>query len=115
MVARYKSGEEIVGDAARQFRNDVGSCGGDDQGVDTLGDGDVLDGAFDVGGRFSSKQAGDDFLPGQSGEGERRNELLRAARHHHLNFDLLLLQPPDQFGRLVGRYSSGNAERDAHH
>ena len=50
VVARYKRGEEIVGDAARQLGHDIGGGRRDHQRVDALRDGDMLDGAFDVGG-----------------------------------------------------------------
>ena len=46
-----KRGEKIVGDAVREFSENVGGGGSDEQQIDALRDGDVFDGAFDVGGR----------------------------------------------------------------
>ena len=110
-------GEEIVGDAARQLGQHVRGGRRDHQGIDALGDGDMLDGAFDVGGAgrvLAAKQIGDYFLPGQRGEGQRRDKFLRAARHHHLHVDAVLLQAAHQFGGLVGRHASAYAECDSH-
>ena len=47
-------GEKIVGDAVREFPEDVGGGGRDEKKIDALRDGDVFDGAFDVGEARSS-------------------------------------------------------------
>ena len=43
--------EKIVGDAVREFPEDVGGGRRDQEKIDPLRHGDVLDGAFDVGRR----------------------------------------------------------------
>ena len=55
---------------------------------------------------FAAEKLGDHFLSGQRRKRQRSDEFLRAARHHHLHVELLLLQPAHQFGGLVGRHSS---------
>ena len=44
-------GEKIFGDAVREFSENVGSGGSDEQKINALRDGDVFDGAFDIRGR----------------------------------------------------------------
>ncbi len=52
---------------------------------------------------------GDDFFPGERGEGERRDELARGACHHDLHVEFFLLEAADEFRGLVGCYSAGDA------
>ena len=44
-----QSGQKIVGNAAREFREDVGGGGSDQQQIGALRDSDVFDGAFEIG------------------------------------------------------------------
>ena len=44
-----KGREKIVGDALREVRENIGGGRRDEQKINSLRDGDVLDGAFDVG------------------------------------------------------------------
>ena len=61
-----------------------------------------------------AEHIGDHFLSGERGEGERRDEFLRRARHHHLHVELFLLQAAHQFRGLVSGHATGNAECDFH-
>ncbi len=109
-AGEVQRGKKVVGDAARKFRKNIGGCGSDEKQVRALRDGDVLDGAFQVGfaARFREK-IGDDFLPAQRSEGQRRDEFASAARHHHLHAKAILLQTAHQFRGFVGRDSTGDA------
>ena len=63
-ASQIQGGEKIIGDAARKFRNDVGRGGGYEKKVRALRDGNMLDGAFEIGlaaGRIS-KEVGNYFL-----------------------------------------------------
>ena len=62
----------------------------------------------------SAEHFGDNFFSGERGEGERRDEFLRRARHHHLHVELFLLQAADELRGLVGCNSAGDAESDLH-
>ena len=114
--SEIQRGEKILGDAVREFSEDVGSGGRDQQKIDALRDGDMFDGAFDVGGRSAggAKHVGDYFLPGECRKRERRDKFLRRARHHHLHVELFLLQAAHQFSGLIGRHSSGDAQCNLH-
>ena len=57
---------------------------------------------------------GDDFLSGERGEGERRDEFLGGARHHDLHVELFLLQAADKLRGFVSSDSTGDAESDLH-
>ena len=98
------------------LREDIGGGGRDEQKIDALRDGDVLDGAFDVGGRgvVGAEHFGDDFLAGERGEGERSDEFLGGAGHHDLHVELFLLQAADEFRGFVGSDSAGDAQSDLH-
>ena len=98
------------------FAEDVGSRRRDQQQIDALRDGDMFDRAFDVGRRgiLRAKHFGDDFLPGERGEGERRDEFLGRARHHHLHVELFLLQAAHELRGFVSRHSAGDAQCDLH-
>ena len=111
-----ESGEEIVGDAVRKFSEDTGRGRRDDQGVGRLRGIDVFDGGVEIiVGRFGrGPQAGDDFVSGERGEGERLNELFRRLGHDHVNIESMLLQGADQLCCLVGGDAAGDANRDLH-
>ena len=87
--------QKIVGDAAREFGDDV--CGGrsNEQEIGALRHRNVLDGALEVGGASGgiAEEVGDDFLAGERGEGKRRDKLARGASHHHLHGETVLLKP----------------------
>ena len=63
---------------------------------------------------FRSEQVGDDFFSGESGEGERTNELLGGAGHDDLHADAAVLEQADDLRRLVGCNATGDAESDFH-
>ena len=109
-------GQKIAGDSLREVRENVGRGGSDDEGIDRLRDGDVLDGGVDVGLMlFAGREhAGDDFFSGESGEGERADELLGGAGHDDLHADAAVLQQADDFRGLISCDSAGDAESDLH-
>ena len=104
-------GEKIVGDALGEFRENIGCRGGDEKKVSTLSHRDVLDGALHVGvaGGGFFEEIGDDFLPTESGEGERSDKFPRAARHDDLHGEAVLLEKANQFGSFIGRDAAGYA------
>ena len=61
---KIESAEKILGDAVREFAEDVGGGWSDQQQIDALRDGDVFDGAFDVGGAGAccAENVGDHFF-----------------------------------------------------
>ena len=103
--------KKIFGYAVREFSEDVGGGGRDEQQVNSLGDGYVFDGAFDVGGggACGGEDVGDDFLSRERGEGQRSDEFLGGAGHYDLDVELFGLQAADQFGGFVGRDAAGYA------
>ena len=56
-------------------------------------------------------QAGDDFVSGERGEGERLDELLRRLGHDHVNIERLLLQGAHQLRCLVSGDAAGDPNR----
>ena len=65
-------------------------------------------------GILGAEHFGDDFFAGERGEGERRDEFVRRARHHHLHVEIFLLQAAHQFRGFVSCHSAGDAKRDFH-
>ena len=111
-----EGGEEIVGDAVREFREDVGGGRCDDEQVGGLRGVDVLDGGVEVavGGFGRGPEAGDDLLSGERGEGERLDELPGCLGHDYVDIERVLLERTDQFCRLVSGDSAGDADCDLH-
>jgi hypothetical protein len=88
--------EEIVGDAAGEFRKDIGGGGRDEQQIGALRYCNVLDGAFEVG--FAAglrEEIGNYLLAAQCGEGQGSNEFAGAAGHDDLNGEGVLLKAAD--------------------
>ncbi len=76
----------------------------------------MFDGAFEIrfaAGRIAEK-IGNNFLPAQRREGQRRDELARSARHHHLHAKAVLLQTAHEFRGFVSRHSASHTNRDSH-
>ena len=89
-AGKVQRGQKIVGDAAREFRENIGSGGSDEKQIGTLRDGDVLDGTFQVGFAAGFREKiGDDFLPAERGEGEGRDEFAGAASHDYLHGEVV--------------------------
>ncbi len=80
-----------------ELAEDIGSGRRDEEKINPLRDGDVLDRAFDIRGRsiVRAEHFRDDFLAGESSKGERRDELTRGACHHDLDIQVFLLQATD--------------------
>ena len=114
---QIECGEEIVGDALREFGEDVRGSGHDQQRVDGLGDRDMLDGGVDVGrGIFAARREhfGNDFFAGERGKSQRANKLLRGPCHHHLHTDAAILQQAHHLCRLVGRNAAADSKSNFH-
>ena len=101
----------------REFREDAGRGGSDDERVGGLRGVDV----FDCGGEISfgifggiGPQAGDDFVSGERGEGERLDELFRRFGHDDVNIERVLLQGAHQLRCFVSGDSAGDADCDLH-
>ncbi len=60
------------------------------------------------------KQIGQHLAPGQRGEGQRRDELLRGVSQDCLHREAVLHQSASQLRRLVSGYTTANAERYIH-
>ena len=85
--------QKIIRDPTRKFRNDVRRGGRHQEQIRSLRYRDVFDRAFKVcftAGRIT-EEIGDDFLPAQRRKRQRRDELPRPARHHHLYAEPVLL------------------------
>ena len=108
--------EKILGDAVREFTERVRSGGGYQKQVDALRHGNVLDGAFHVGGAgfLRAEHFGDDFLAGDCGEGEGSDEFGGGAGHHDLHVELFLLQAAHEFRRFISCDSAGDANGNFH-
>ena len=90
---KIERGQEIVGDTASEFGEDIGGGWRDQQQIRALGYGDVFDGAFQIG--FAAgfgEEIGDDFLAAESGERQRGDKFAGAAGHDHLDGETVLLQ-----------------------
>ena len=105
---QVEGGEEVVGQAVGEFRDQVGSGGRDHQDFVLLGHRDVLDGVLD------GEEIGEDFAAGEGGEGQGLDELLRRAGHHHLHGVVLLHEQAGEFRGLVGRDAATYAEENSH-
>ncbi len=108
--------QEIVGDALREFCQDIGGRRSHDQRLGPLRLADVFDGGFVavlVGIGFIP-EAGDHFVAGECGESERLHKARCRLRHHHVHFHAAPLQRAHQFRRFVRRNAAGNADRYSH-
>ena len=111
-----KRSEEIIGHALGKLCQNIG-CGGDnEQRINGLRNSDVLDRRIDVwlGTGIMVEHAGNDLFSRERGESEGPNELLRGARHNHLNADALVLQETNNLGRFVGGNTAANSKGDFH-
>src|SRR5260370_2758517 len=76
----------------------------------------MFDGAFEV--RFPAGRIAEEFrndlLPAERRERQRRDKLPRAASHHHLHAEPVLLQTAHEFRGFVSRHSAGHTKRDSH-
>jgi len=77
---------------------------------------DVLDGGSGVSlvGILGSPEAGNDFVSGQGGEGERRDEVLRGPGHDHVHVECMLLQFAHQFRGFIRSDAASDADCDLH-
>ncbi len=113
--SEIKRRQKVVRETVREFSDEIGGCGGNDESVIALRDGDVLDGAGQSFVRARvGEQAGDDLTSGQSCKGERPNELPGRACHDNLNEVSALLQRAYEFRGLVRRDSSADTQDNAH-
>ena len=73
-----------------KLREDIGGGRRDDQEIDSLRDGDVLDGAFDVGGSAPSAPniSVITFCPVSAAKVSGVMNSCARARHHHLHVEL---------------------------
>ena len=93
VVALDSNNQAVVGNAARELCKNVGGGRCDEEQICPLSDGDVLNGAFEIG--FASgfgEEVGDYFLTGQGSEGQRCDEFAGAASHDYLDGEAILLQ-----------------------
>src|SRR5437660_12468245 len=89
-----QSGQKIVRNSPRKFRQDIRGSGSDQQQIGFLRYGDVFDGAFQVWLRTAGvlKKIGDYFFSAESSESEWGNKFARAASHYYLYRKTFLLQ-----------------------
>src|SRR5580700_1725125 len=95
-AGQIERGQEIVGDAAREFCEDVGGGWSDQQEVGALRYRDVFDGALEI--SFASgfgEEIGEYFLAGESGERQRSDKFAGAAGHCDLDGESVLLEAAD--------------------
>ncbi len=111
--SQIQRGKKIVGDAMGKFRQNVGRGRSDNERVGPLRLGDMVNAVLF--GRGIARvpllpQAGDDFVAGERGKGERLHKLLRRRCHHDVHLNRLPLHGAHQLRRLV----CGDSARDAH-
>src|SRR5437764_12115753 len=85
------------------------------QGVNGLGNRNVLDRGFDV--RLLSaytEKIGSDFFPAERSKSKRTNKLLGGASHDDLNPHATVLQKAHQLRSLVSGNPTGDSQSDLH-
>ena len=111
-IGQMHGGEEVVGDAVGELRQDIGGCRSDQQQLASLSHVDVFDRAvfyFRVG---LAEQVRDHLAAGERGERERPDEALRRGGHDDLHLVAAVGEQADQLGGLVGGDAAGHAQHD---
>ena len=108
--------QEIRRDALREVSQNIGCRGNDDEGIDRLGDCNMLDGGINIRLVFLAgrEHASNDFLSGERSECEGLDELLGGVGHDDLHANATVLQQTQHFRCFVRRDSAGDAEGDLH-
>ena len=101
--------EQLVRAPRRQPRQAIGRGRRDEQQVGPTGELDMAHTALGL----RVEEAVVHGVTGQSLERQRRNKLLRAARHQHAHFGPPLLQSAHEFGGLVGRDATTDGQQHA--
>ncbi len=106
-----RGSEEIAGQAVSEVSEEVGGGGGHQEDLILSRDGDMLHRAGQVSPRRTGggEERSDDFLSGESGEGERRYEFARRVRHDDADFGASLDEEAGYFRGLVRRDSASDA------
>ena len=105
---KTKRREQIVREAVRETRDELGSRRRDDDLVGPARELDVTHRRF---GRLVP-EVGAHRASGDGLERQRSHELLRAARHDDLHFGAVLHEPAHEVRALVGGDAAGDAEQD---
>ncbi|MNN31793.1 hypothetical protein D3C81_1454940 [compost metagenome] len=106
---QHQGGQQVVGAALGQARQQVGGGRGDQHQVGPAGQLDVAHGR--LGGRV--EQVVEHRMAGQRLQGQRGDEFAGGAGHHHAHFGALVAQAADQLGALVGGDAAADTQDDA--
>src|SRR5580658_2602033 len=108
--------KKVAGNALREVRQNVCGRRNNQQCVNRLCYGDVLDGGIDVGCMFLAgrEHPRNHFVARKRCEGERPNKLLGGARHDNLHANPAVLQEAYNLRRLVGRDASRHSKSNFH-
>jgi hypothetical protein len=114
--SQIKGSQEVAGNALREVRQNVGSCGSNYESVNRLRHGNVFDGGIDVGGVLfpGRKHSRNHFFARECRECQWPDELLRRARHDDLHANTAVLQEAYYFGRLISRDPTRHSESNFH-
>ncbi|MNX67469.1 hypothetical protein D3C86_986000 [compost metagenome] len=106
---QHQCGQQIIGNALGQTRDQVRSGRGDQYQIGPFGQFDVAHGGF--GRRVQQVQV--HRVPGQCLHGQRGDELGTATGHDHAHFGALVHQAANQVGALVGSDAAADAQNNA--
>jgi hypothetical protein len=106
---QHQGGQQVVGDALGQARDQVGGGRGDEDQVGPARQLDMAHGGF--GGRVEQVEV--HRMAGEGLQGQRGDEFAPALGHHHAHFGALILESAHQFGALVGGDAATDADDDA--
>ena len=95
--------------AAGHLRHEIGGRGRDDDEVRVAREADVPD--VELARRI--EQIGEDALARNRPDGERRDEFLCRASHHHPHLRAALLETADQVEAFIGGDAAADHEQDA--
>ena len=106
---QHQGGQQIVGHALGEARQQVGGGRGDQHQVGPFGQLDVAHRR--LGGRIEQIQM--HRMAGQGLEGQGSDELASCTGHHYMDFRALVAQAADQLRALVGGDAAADAQDDA--
>ncbi len=109
-------GQKVVCDAMRKLGENIGGRRSHDERLSPLRLADVLDGGIVSAFRRTGfiPEAGDDFVSGERGKGERLHKPGGRFGHHHMHFERLALQFTDEFRGFVSCDPARNADSYPH-
>src|SRR5262245_29528627 len=112
---QMECGQKVVGQTGRQTCDAVGGRGGDKEESDGLSNENMIESAFEVAsGLGTFEHLNIDFVTGQRLERQRGYKLRGTPGHENGYVNTTILEPSDDLGCLVARYTTGDANCDFH-